>query len=98
VIAIVWRYLVRPECVTRFESVYGSAGAWARLFAEAAGYVGTELLRGTDGTYLTIDRWRRRDDFDRFHAQHQAAYATLDDVCSGWTLEESNLGVFESLV
>ena len=96
-IAIVWRYRVRPESVTQFESAYGRAGAWAKLFAACAGYVDTELLRDVDGSYLTIDRWQRQHDFDRFHAQHREAYAALDAVCDFWTLEETRLGVFETL-
>ena len=94
-IAIVWRYRVRPESVTQFEHAYGRGGAWAKLFAAGAGYVGTELLRDEDGIYLTIDRWQRQEDFDRFLAQHQAAYAALDAVCDSWTLEETRLGVYE---
>jgi hypothetical protein len=90
VIAIVWRYRVRPESVTQFESAYGRAGAWAKLFAAGAGYVGTELLRDVDGSYL-------QDDFDHFLVEHRAAYAALDAVCDSWTLEEARLGVYETL-
>jgi heme-degrading monooxygenase HmoA len=97
VIAVVWRYRVRPESVAQFENAYGGAGAWAKLFAAAAGYIGTELLRDVDGTYLTIDRWQQQDDFDLFLAQHEAAYAGLDAVCDSWTLEETRLAVFEVL-
>jgi len=97
VIAIIWRYQVKPGSVAAFEQAYGSAGAWAELFATGAGYAGTELLRGSDGTYLTVDRWRTPGDFERFLAQHKTPYAALDAACEDWTLEETRLGVFETL-
>lgn len=96
-IAIVWCYTVRPEMQAEFERAYGAAGAWTQLFAKGAGYLGTELLRGTDSTYLTIDRWRAQEDFDRFIAAHRADYEALDAICDGWTIEETRLGVLQSL-
>ena len=96
-IAIVWRYAVRPEKQAEFEHAYGAAGTWAQLFAKGAGYLGTELLHETDGTYLTIDRWRDRTDFDRFMTAHRADYEALDAICDGWTVEEARLGIFDAL-
>ncbi len=45
---IVWEFVVRPEKVTAFVAAYQSDGAWAKLFAQADGYIGTELLHSTD--------------------------------------------------
>ena len=96
-IAILWRYEVRPERVADFERTYRTDGDWAQLFAKAAGYLGTELLREREGMYLTIDRWRAREDFDAFLAAHRQAYDVLDKVCDGWTIAETRLGLFEAI-
>ena len=58
---IVWEFLVEPEKVDAFVAAYKSTGAWATLFAQAEGYVGTELLSSTESDeeakFITIDRW-----------------------------------------
>ena len=46
-IAILWRYRVKPEHREEFERTYGSEGAWAQLFRRHPGYRGTELLAET---------------------------------------------------
>jgi len=95
-IAILWRYRVRPEHTQEFERVYGPDGDWAQLFRRAEGYLGTELLSGSGGDYLTIDRWRSPDDFAAFQQSHGEAYAALDARTEAWTDEETRLGVFEA--
>ena len=56
---IVWEFVVRPEKVDAFVAADKSDGAWAKLFAKADGYIGTELLRSTDNsqgtTFVNID-------------------------------------------
>lgn len=68
VIAIIWRYRVAPASERQFEQAYGSDGDWAKLFGEAEGYIRTELLRGGDGDYLTIDYWLGADAWEAFSA------------------------------
>ena len=68
-IAILWRYEVIPEHRAEFEATYGPVGDWARLFARSGGFRGTELMKADDGSYLTIDVWRARADFDAFITQ-----------------------------
>jgi heme-degrading monooxygenase HmoA len=91
-----WEFRVRAGCEADFEAAYGPRGAWARLFALADGYLGTELLR--DATvprrYLTIDRWTEAEAFDRFRRDHGAEYARLDAQCEPWTEAETALGAW----
>jgi len=94
-IALVWTYRVKPECRSVFEAIYSPAGDWAKLFRQAAGYLGNELLRQADGRYATIDRWSQAADFDRFKERFRAAYDVLDKRCESITLEEQFLGCFE---
>lgn len=96
-IALVWRYEVRNEHRAAFEAAYGPAGEWARLFARSGGFRGTELLRADDGSYLTLDVWRARADFDAFMAEHRADYEALDRRTEEWTRCEHQIGEYELL-
>jgi heme-degrading monooxygenase HmoA len=95
---IVWSFEVKPESVEEFERAYGPAGEWARLFRKAPGYQGTELLRDVDATerYLTIDRWRSREDFWSLREAFRAEYLALDARCEALTTRELLVGDFET--
>ena len=96
-IALVWRYEVLEEAREAFEATYAPTGAWAQLFARGDGYRGTELFRAEDGSYLTIDIWRSREDFVAFLAAHRADYEALDRSTGSWTAAEHRLGEFEEM-
>jgi heme-degrading monooxygenase HmoA len=97
---IVWEFVVGPEKVSEFVAAYKSDGAWAKLFAKADGYIGTELLRSTDSgqgaTFVTIDRWKTAEDFTRFQEHFDAEYRVLDIQLEGLTSRERKLGTFLS--
>jgi heme-degrading monooxygenase HmoA len=95
VIAILWRYRVPAAAALAFEGAYGPEGPWARLFRHAAGFVRTELLRGGDGVYATIDYWADCESFDAFKAAFGEAYARLDAECADLAEAEEPLGSFE---
>jgi heme-degrading monooxygenase HmoA len=94
---IVWSFDVKPDQIKAFERAYGPDGDWVRLFNRASGYAGTELRRETDrrAHYLTIDRWRTRDDYRRFQETFANEYAKLDVRCAGLTESEQKVGDFE---
>jgi heme-degrading monooxygenase HmoA len=94
---VVWRYRVPAERRDDFERAYGSDGPWVALFATAGGYLGTTLLRALedDGVYLTIDRWRTPESFERFRDGFASSYEALDRKLQGLALEETCLGAFE---
>jgi len=96
---VVWRFRVPAERRAEFERVYGPEGDWAALFRSAEGYVGTNLLRSLDdhGAYLTIDRWRSRDAYERFLQDFAAPYEALDRELEGLAVEETRLGAFEAV-
>jgi heme-degrading monooxygenase HmoA len=96
---ILWEFVVPPEKVDAFIATYKDNGAWAKLFAQAEGYVGTELLCATDGAiYITIDRWQHAEDFTRFQEQFGTQYRALDTQLQGLTVHERKLGMFVSAV
>jgi heme-degrading monooxygenase HmoA len=94
-IATIWRFHVRTAAVDEFERVYGPRGDWAGLFARAAGYAGTELLRldGDEPVYLTIDRWHSAADYHRAKAELETEYAALDRRCEAYASQETWLGL-----
>jgi heme-degrading monooxygenase HmoA len=94
-IATIWRFRVPPAKVEAFERTYGPHGDWAQLFARAAGYAGTELLRLDDDepVYLTIDRWLSAADYQRAKIELETDYAALDRHCEAYISEETWLGL-----
>ncbi len=97
--AVVYRFRVPEERRDDFERAYGPEGDWVALFRAAEGYVGTMLLRSPDGSgaYLTIDRWRSREAYERFLRDFAAAYEALDHELEGIAAEETRLGSFEAI-
>jgi heme-degrading monooxygenase HmoA len=93
--AIVWRYDIKPEATERFLAAYGAGGDWARLFAQAEGFLGVELFRSpeTPTRFLTIDRWRSEADFHAFKVRFGDAYDALDRRLEDLTVDEARLGV-----
>jgi heme-degrading monooxygenase HmoA len=88
---IVWQYRVAPEHVNAFEAAYRSGGTWSQLFRRSPDYLGTELYRSTDAgnVYVTIDRWRTKESWERFRSDHSDAYRALDAECDALTESET---------
>ena len=90
-----WRFRARPERVREFEDAYGSSGAWVRLFRDDPAFLGSELLRASDGRYLILDRWSSEEAFLAFRERRRADYDALDDRCAAYSDEETPLGSVE---
>jgi heme-degrading monooxygenase HmoA len=86
----VWEYEVVPGREAEFERLYGSTGAWARLFARSTGHVSTELYRGVNqpARYMTVDRFSGTDSWHRFLSEHGDDYAELDSRCAHLTTSQ----------
>jgi heme-degrading monooxygenase HmoA len=95
---ILWEFRVAPEREAAFQAAYGPDGAWARLFARGAGFIGVELLRCVDeaGRYVTVDRWRSRADFDAFKDTLGADYEALNRELEHLKAGETRIGAFEA--
>jgi heme-degrading monooxygenase HmoA len=93
---IVWEFNVPQRRIAEFEAAYGSDGAWARLFANAQGYIETSLLRCTEqeGRYLTVDRWVSQAAFAAFQRQFASEYRALDEHLEGIAATEARVGAF----
>jgi heme-degrading monooxygenase HmoA len=94
---IVWEFRVPREHMPDFERAYGTGGDWAQLFRKSEGFIGTELLHDRNDLtrFLTVDRWRSRDDFEAFRAEFEDAYMAMDVRCERLTESENRVGVFE---
>jgi hypothetical protein len=91
-----WRFVVPPEQAATFVAAYGPDGDWGRLFAEADGFIRTDLWVGEDGCFLTADLWASRADYERFQADFADAYRGLDAQLEGLASEEIFLGAFDT--
>ncbi|WP_253905820.1 antibiotic biosynthesis monooxygenase [Arthrobacter sp. H5] len=89
---------MQPKLVDGFVAAYASGGDWARLFAHADGFVGTELFRDADtpNRFITIDRWRNETDWGAFLEQSREAYQALDTTLARFTVVE--IPLFEGTV
>ena len=91
---IVWTYEAAPGREDAFVAAYGPDGAWARLFAQAEGFIGVELYRDAEGRFLSLDRWAGEAAFDAFQARYGAAYRALDAEVAGLTARQARIGGF----
>ena len=96
---ILWAYQVNPDKQAEFEKIYSPTGAWAELFNEGAGYLGTELIHSTEHPeqYLTIDRWDSVETYESFLSQWKDAYEKLDAYCEELTEHENCIGRYLSV-
>jgi heme-degrading monooxygenase HmoA len=96
-VEIIWEYTVIRHSTLVFEQHYGPHGSWAMLFTKTDGYLGTRLLKDRERPtrYVTIDRWRDMESFERFKQQGKAEYSKLDAQMGTLTRSEELVGVFE---
>jgi len=97
--AYIWEYRVDLAHERAFVDAYGENGDWVRLFARAPGYIGTQLLRdaGDPTRFVTIDRWRSREDRDSYRLSVATEFDELDRRCETFTQDERFLGDFNQV-
>lgn len=95
----VFTYRVTPAQRPLFRKTYGPAGPWACLFAQADGYLGTNLLQrsGSVNEFMTIDTWKSESAWSAFVAAHGQRYAQMSRDCQRLYRVESEIGSFGSL-
>ncbi len=95
----IWEFTVKDGSNAAFERIYKADGDWAELFRRGSGYLKTELIgdRSDPQRYLTIDHWRRREDYAEFRRDFDAAFEELDNRCEDMTVRESKIGEFTKI-
>src|SRR5215211_764825 len=99
VYVVLWRFRPLKDRESEFERAYSPSGEWSRLFRRGEGYIGTELLQGSDDPreHLVLDRWASRAAYEAFRARFGSDYRRLDSRLEGLTEEEAPIGTFEIL-
>jgi len=93
----IWEFRARLGQEAAFERAYGPEGEWVKLFRSGEGYLGTELLRSGEGTYLTVDRWVSREAYEAFRDGNRPEYDMIDRQCESFTEHETLLGTYVRL-
>ena len=98
-LVIVWGFIVRPDRVEDFESIYREDGAWADLFRGSPGFVSTTLMKDLrqPQRYVVADRWTSEELFEDFKRTHTEQYRALDERCERFTERETEIGRFDFL-
>jgi len=97
--AYIWEYIVREDRVAEFEHAYGGDGDWVALFRRAPGYLRTVLHRDRRDPhrYVTVDYWESAEAWEAFRTAMSAEFEVIDAQCEDYTLEEREIGVFDSI-
>jgi heme-degrading monooxygenase HmoA len=97
VIAVVFEYEAEEDAADAFVRAYGSDGEWARFFAGAEGYLGTELHASLEDErrFLVIDRWTSAEAYDGFLDAHREEYERRSRDAVSLYLSETLIGSFE---
>jgi heme-degrading monooxygenase HmoA len=95
---VIWQYEVPAENREKFEELYSRKGAWFKLFERSDSYLGHELIRNLeDGSYVLIDKWMEKADFDHFYKVNQLEYDGLNSQSQDLYNQEKKIGDFETL-
>jgi quinol monooxygenase YgiN len=59
VVAVVWRFDVRPESTGEFERLYGADGDWTQLSRRSRSFLGSSFLRdlASPSRYVLVEYW-----------------------------------------
>ncbi|MEQ6166748.1 MULTISPECIES: hypothetical protein [unclassified Ekhidna] len=94
---LVWKYEVSSD-QAKFEEEYGRNGSWFKFFEPCEDYLGHDLMKGGDGkTYILIDKWMSKADYQDFLDENKAAYDEMNKKNSDLYDVEETVGEFELL-
>ncbi len=92
----IWEFTIHSGKQHEFEKLYGVDGDWVKLFKKHPGYISTQLLKSTvsELTYVTIDRWKSKEDLDEFKLKFKNEFQALDKKGELFTEDEKYIGDF----
>ena len=98
-IAVVWRFHVRPEATAEFERMYGSDGAWTELSRRSRSFLGSSFLRdiGSEARYLLIEYWGEMMVYEKHVASFRNQVDKLERQRATLVERIEAVGVFSAL-
>jgi len=95
---VVWQYKVDAANQAKFEEMYSRQGPWFKLFEPCDEYLGHELIKNmNEDSYLLIDKWMDKSDFETFYKSKQLEYDALNEETRALYSEETKLGDYQTL-
>jgi quinol monooxygenase YgiN len=96
---IVWEYMVRPDRLAEFESLYRPDGPWVELFQHSPGFVSTTLMRDAQDPlrFLIADRWTSEASYEAFKQEFAGPYQELSGRGERMHRAEHLIGRFDSV-
>ena len=95
---MIWNYSVEETKQVKFKEAYGKGGYWFKFFEPCTEYMGTELIKNTtESSYMLIDKWTSKRDYEGFIKTHQLEYDSLNDNSKDLFDEETLIGAYESI-
>jgi quinol monooxygenase YgiN len=99
VVAVVWRFDVRPGAGAEFERLYGSDGAWTALSRRSRSFLGSSFLRdiSSETRYLLVEYWSEMMVYEKHLASYHAQLETLERQRATLVDTIEAVGVFSAL-
>jgi quinol monooxygenase YgiN len=99
VIAVVWRFEVRPGASAEFERMYGSDGTWTNLSRRSRSFLGSSFLRdiGSEDRYLLVEYWSEMMVYEKHLASFKMQLDLLERERAKLVDRIETLGVFSAL-
>ncbi|MCP4459110.1 MAG: hypothetical protein GY816_13970 [Cytophagales bacterium] len=95
---IIWKYTVDNTKQQKFEEEYDRNGSWFKFFEPCNDYMGHDLLKNMDGeTYLLIDKWMSKNDYENFLKSNQLEYDAINNRSKELYDLEEQIGLFNSI-
>lgn len=93
----IWEFVAAPGKAVEFMDIYGTEGAWVKLFRRAPGYLRSELIQdSTDPQrFVTADHWESEEAWRAFREKFRHEYEDLDVLCEQVTVKEREIGRFQ---
>lgn len=99
VIAVVWRFDVRPGAGEEFERMYGSDGAWTNLSRRSRSFLGSSFLRdiSSETRYLLVEYWSEMMVYEKHVASLSSQLDALERQRASLVERIEAVGVFSAL-
>jgi quinol monooxygenase YgiN len=99
VVAVVWRFDVRPGASEKCERFFGADGEWTSFSRRSRSFLGSSFLRdlGSETRYLLIEYWSEMVVYERHRAHFRQQVAALEEQRNAFIEHIEPLGVFAAL-